>query len=245
MFGSANKYKKEKPFDNFYCYIWQGMGNNCNTYIFTDILPGEKPHIIIDPGVIASQFREQCFDSLVTSVESDGLRIEDIGLIINTHSHADHCQANELVIQKSNADVTLSEEEETFRHTIGERLNSMFGMKSPEFTPRFYLKEGNLKLGTDNKLVLQVVLAPGHSPGSVCLYWAERKALITGDVVFYGSVGRTDFPGGNTAELKTSIEKLSQFDVEYLFPGQSTELGSIIKGKADVEHNFQSIRLFF
>jgi hydroxyacylglutathione hydrolase len=245
MFGSATKYRQEKPFDNFYCYIWQGMGNNCNTYVFTDILPGDKPHIIVDPGIIASEFREQCFESLTEYIEKDGIRVEDIGLVINTHSHADHCQSNELIIQKSNADITLSEEEENFRHTIGKRLDAMFGMKPPEFTPLFFLKEGDLNLGDNNKLALQVIIAPGHSPGSACLYWPKHKALITGDVVFYGSVGRTDFPGGNTAELKESIDRLSQLDVEYLFPGHSTEFGSIINGKTNVERNFQSIKMFF
>jgi hydroxyacylglutathione hydrolase len=245
MYGSSNKYKHEKFFDNFYCYIWQGMGNNCNTYLFANVLPGARPHIIIDPGIIASEFREPCFDLLVSSIESDGLRAEDIGLIINTHSHADHCQADEPLVKKTNADIGLSEEEEKFRLTMGRRLDSMFGIKSPEFTTSFYLKEGDLKLGANNELSLQAILAPGHSPGSICLYWSKHKALITGDVVFYGSVGRTDFPGGNTALLKESIDKLSQFDVEYLFPGHSTEYGSIIAGKANVEHNFQSIKLFF
>jgi len=52
-------------------------------------------------------------------------------------------------------------------------------------------------LGQDG-LKMQVMLCPGHSPGSVCLYLPDSKVLITGDVVFYMSVGRTDFPGGST-----------------------------------------------
>jgi hypothetical protein len=60
------------------------------------------------------------------------------------------------------------------------------------------LAEGDLNLGRDEKQVnLTVIQTPGHSPGSICLYWAERKVLITGDLVFNGSVGRTDFPGGS------------------------------------------------
>jgi hydroxyacylglutathione hydrolase len=245
MIDSSNKYKKQNFFGNFYCYIWQGMGNNSNTYLFADVLEGEKRHVIIDPGIISSEFGENCFESLVSAIESDELRIEDIGLIINTHSHTDHCQSNELIVQRSNAEIALSEEDEQFRHTTGRKLDSMFGIRSPEFTTSLFLKEGDLKLGEKNGITLQVILVPGHSPGSICLYWPEHKALITGDVVFYGSVGRTDFPGGGTGQLKQSIDRLSELDVEYLFPGHSTEYGSIIEGKANVEHNFQAIKTFF
>jgi glyoxylase-like metal-dependent hydrolase (beta-lactamase superfamily II) len=147
-------------------------------------------------------------------------------------------------VGKSGAWVTLSEEEDEFRNTLGRKLYSMFSMKMPEFTPLFYLKEGDLNLGATSKAHLQVFLAPGHSPGSICLYWPEEKILITGDVVFYGSIGRTDFPSGSLSQLKQSIDRLSQLDVEYLVTGHSTELGNIVKGKQNVERNFQSVKLF-
>jgi glyoxylase-like metal-dependent hydrolase (beta-lactamase superfamily II) len=120
----------------------------------------------------------------------------------------------------------------------------MFRMKAPQFAPLFFLKEGTLDLGAKNKTDLQVLHTPGHSPGSVCLYWPDKKLLITGDVVFYGSIGRTDFPSGSLSLLKRSIDKLSQLDVECLVPGHSTEYGSIIKGKLNVERNFQAVKLF-
>jgi hydroxyacylglutathione hydrolase len=245
FYQSSNYYQPVRLVDNLYTYIWQGRGNNCNTCLFTNVLRGERPHVIVDPGIIVDEIGENCYENLVKAIEQDGFKIEDIGLIINTHSHADHCQANEMIIEKSKADVTLSEEEEEFRHTLGDRLNSMFGTPSPEFTPTFYLSEGNLNLGTENKLEIQVLLAPGHSPGSICLYWPKHKLLISGDVIFYGSIGRTDFPGGSITELKRSIDKLSQLDIEYLVPGHSTEYGNIIKGKSNIERNFQSVKLFF
>ena len=70
----------------------------------------------------------------------------------------------------------------------------------------------------------------------------DKKVLITGDLVFNGSVGRTDFPGGSITTLKQSIERVSQLDVEYLLPGHSTEMGSIVEGKRRVEQNFRAIR---
>ncbi len=237
-------YQSVKVADNLYCYIWQGRGNNCNTYLLANVLRGEHPHIIIDPGHTINELREPCLDTLVKAVEKDGFRIEDIGLIINTHTHPDHCQANEALIRRSQAIVTLSKEEDEYHRTIGERLYTMFGAKVPQFNPFFYLKEGNLSLGTKNKVNLQVLLTPGHSPGSVCLYWQENKVMITGDVVFYGSIGRTDFPGGSLSQLKKSIDRLSELDVEYLVTGHSTEFGAIVRGKQNVERNFQAVKLF-
>ena len=72
-----------------------------------------------------------------------------------------------------------------------------------------------------------------------------QKVLITGDAIFYGSIGRTDFPGGSLATLKKSIEKAAELDVEYLLPGHSTEYGALIDSKPKVERNFQMIRSFF
>jgi len=241
---SFSYYNPIKVAENLHCYIWQGNGNNCNTCLFTNVLRGEQPHIMIDPGHTTNELGEDCFSSLTKAIGADGFKIDDIGLIINTHSHSDHCEANESIIQRSNAKVTLSQEEEEFRQTLGKKMCSMFGIKPPQFTPFFYLKEGNLNLGASNKIELQILHTPGHSPGSICLYWPDNKLLITGDVVFYGSIGRTDFPGGSITELKKSIDKLSKLDVEYLVPGHSTELGSIIKGKKNVEHNFQAVKLF-
>ena len=244
MSQSSEYYKSVQLATSFYAYIWQGRGNNCNSCLFPNVLRGAHPHIIIDPGHITNEFGETCFAYLAKAMENDGFEVNDIGLIINTHSHPDHCQANEIIIEKNQAMVALSEEEESFRNTLGEKLYSMLGVEAPQFTPAFYLKEGELKLGDSNKLELQVFLTPGHSPGSICLYWPENKILITGDVIFYNSIGRTDFPSGSLSLLKESIDRLSYLDVEYLVPGHSTELGSIVAGKANVERNFREIKRF-
>ena len=244
VYGSA-RYESVQLADGFYCYLWQGMGNNCNSCLFANLLRGERPHVIVDPGHIVNERGEPCFDYLAKAIDGDGLKVDDIGLIVNTHSHPDHCQANEMLVAKNQALVTLSREEDEFRTTLGTRLSSMFGIKAPEFTPFFYLRDGVLDLGGKRKVSLQVFLTPGHSPGSVCLYWPDNKLLITGDVIFYGSVGRTDFPSSSLSQLKRSIDKLAQLDMEYLVPGHSTELGNIVKGKRSVERNFQSIKLVF
>jgi len=63
-------------------------------------------------------------------------------------------------------------------------------------------------------------------------------------VVFWSSIGRTDLPGGSPSQLRSSIDKLSQLDVEYLIPGHSTEPGKIIAGKQKVTQNFQMVKMF-
>ena len=244
VYRSSRPYKSVQLADELYCYIWQGRGNNCNTCLFANVLRGERSHVIIDPGHVTNEFGQTCFDYLTESMKEDGFRVDDIGLVINTHSHPDHCQANELVVKNSGAWIILSEEEDEFRSTLGEKMNSMLGVKVPQFTPLFYLKEGSLSLGTKNKVELEIFHTPGHSPGSVCLYWSDNKILITGDVVFYGSIGRTDFPSGSLSLLKKSIDKLSLLDVACLVPGHSTEYGNIVKGKLNVERNFQAVKLF-
>ncbi len=230
--------------DNLYCYIWEGMGNNCNAAFFPDVLRGERSHVLVDPGHIRKEFGEDCFASLTEAVEKDGFRVEDVGLVIGTHCHPDHFEASQLVTEKSDALVALSREEDEFYRTMGVRFYGMFGGEAPSIQPAFYLKEGDLDVGVKRKVNLKVLLTPGHSPGSISLYWPEEKILISGDVVFFASVGRTDFPGGSPSLLRKSIERLSQLDVEHLVPGHSTEPGKIISGKSKVERNFQMVKMF-
>jgi glyoxylase-like metal-dependent hydrolase (beta-lactamase superfamily II) len=178
-------------------------------------------------------------------MEGDGFKIEDVGLVIATHSHPDHIEATELVVAKSGALYTLSREEDEFYRTIGKAFFQSFGDKPMEVTPSFYLKEGDLSLGAkNNKVAAKVFLTPGHSPGSISLYLEEDKILVTGDVVFAGSIGRTDFPGGSPSLLRKSIDELSKLDAEYLVPGHSTEMGSIITGKDKVKRNFYTVKMF-
>jgi len=104
--------------------------------------------------------------------------------------------------------------------------------------PAFFLQEGDLVIGDK---AFQVILTPGHSPGSVCLYWPEKKALFTGDVVFSQSIGRTDLPGGSGRQLKESIMRLAELDVDILCPGH----GDVVTGRENVKKNFQMIRDFW
>jgi hydroxyacylglutathione hydrolase len=237
---SRSPYQSTRVADGIFCYVWQGRGNNCNSVVLANVLKGGKTHVLIDPGHINDEVREPCFDLLVNAMAQDKIKVEDVGLVINTHAHPDHCEADGLVIERSGAVVTMSKAEDEYRRSFGSRWQLD---KAPYLTPLFYLDEGNLQVGTQGPSKIEVFITPGHTPGSVCLYWPEQKLIVTGDVVFYGSVGRTDMPGGSQIQLKKSIERLSALDVEVLVSGHSTEYGAIITGKQNVVRNFQSIKL--
>ena len=236
---------------NFYCYIWQGMGNNCNTSLWCNVLRGKRPHVLVDPGHIYDELGEPCLDSLAQAMEKNGMSLDDVGLIIITHCHPDHFEAAPAIVEKSPAKenilIALSREEADFYRNLGNRFYPPAqGRDAALFEAHslLYLKEGDLTLGTDNKLNIQVLLTPGHSPGSISLYWKEKKVLISGDVVFFSSIGRTDLPGGSPSALRDSLARLSQLDVEYLIPGHCTQPGKLITGKEEVSRNFQMVRMF-
>ena len=192
---------------------------------------------MVDPGQTTNEMGETPFSDLVSALNRDEIDIKDVGLVINTHSHSDHCQANEdLLARNGRAYITLSQKEDDFRRGLGERMFSLLGMKPSLFEPLFYLREGNLNL-KDTKL--EVIPTPGHSPGSISLYSPQHRALLSGDVIFHGSMGRTDFPGCSLTALKQSIDRLSKFPVDYLLPGHM----DIVAGADKVERNFGLVKL--
>ena len=104
----------------------------------------------------------------------------------------------------------------------------MWGIQvEPAPDPQVFLKDGDTF--TFGKTELEVLFTPGHSPGSLSFYHRPTKQLIAGDVLFYGSIGRTDLPGGNFETLEKSIRtKLYTLEddvIVYSGHGQSTTIG--------------------
>lgn len=119
----------------------------------------------------------------------------NVKFIINTHYHFDHLLANKSVKEAAGGKILIHEKEKDF-------IN---------FEPDRFLKEGEvIKIGDES---LKVLLCPGHSKGSICLI--GNGFIFTGDVLFDGSCGRVDFPGGSAAEMKKSLEKLE----DIILPG--------------------------
>ncbi len=226
--------------DRFYGYFWQGYGNNCNSYIYC----GEKM-LLIDPGHIFNETGERCFDVLNRSLAADGIKLEDIELILCTHGHPDHVEAAGLIRERSGARLALHRDDDFFLENLAKRAVAADPAKGPSLSPDFYLQEGELKLGQPGAKadMIRVLHTPGHSPGAVCFYFPAEKTLITGDTVFENSIGRSDLPGGDFAALGRSVAALARLeDVELLLPGH---MGPV-KGAESIRSNFDLIqRMFF
>jgi len=209
---------------DLYVYEWTDfLENNCNSYFI-----GGSLGILIDPGL------KKFFPDLLDRLGEDGVREEHIRYVLNTHSHPDHFEGAVLFNGNSNVKIGLNREEQNFHEKSGKLLYSWFGLDIPEVEIDLDLPEGPLVV--DNE-PFEILLTPGHSPGSVCLYWPLRKALFCGDVIFNQNVGRTDFPGGSGELLKRSILSLSKLDVEHLLPGHM----DVITGAERVRRNFAQV----
>ncbi|MDP2953166.1 MAG: MBL fold metallo-hydrolase, partial [Chloroflexota bacterium] len=195
---------------------------------------------MVDPrsGRVVSMRQQPGLDSLLSLLAKDGIEAQDIGLIINTHAHSDHCESSPLLAQKSGALIALHpQDEESYLN----QMKRSYPGKDTRLEPDLYLEEGELRLGSPTGPSLKVVHTPGHSPGSVSLYWPERKALMGGDVMFYRNTGRFDLPGGDLETLRQSVARLSELDVEWLLCGHPYGHSGIIKGRKEVRDNFSFV----
>ena len=225
--------------NKIYGYPWQGMGNNCNTYLYA----GEKT-ILIDPGHFINEFRENCLVLLLSGMEADGFTPEMIDLIACTHGHPDHCESATVFREKYNTRLAMHKAEEEHMLSMARFLEQMTGQSSKPPAIDIYLQEGDLELGSgENKDIIKLYYTPGHSPGSLSFYFPDEQSLITGDVVFNGSIGRTDFPDGSMELMSRSVDMLSRIEgLEWLLPGHM----QLVKGEAAIQRNFVMIkRMFF
>ena len=231
--------------DDVYFYLWTGHGMNCNSVVLANVLPGAQPHILVDPGMTSTGMGERPLDALAEAMAADGLRIEDVGLVFGTHSHPDHYQAVDEVVKRTGAAVALSRAEDEFLRGAGGAFFGSFGKGSPTTRPSLLVEDGNLPVDSGSPSGIEVIVAPGHTPGCACLLLKDSGVLVSGDVVFPGSIGRMDFPGGSTSQMKRSIERLSALDIEYILPGHSSPSAPILAGRDNVARNFEMVRMFF
>ena len=164
-----------------------------NTYVVAD---ETKDCAIIDPGCCNDKERME----LVNIIEANGLKPL---LLLNTHCHIDHIPGNKFVFEKYGLLPEIHENELEIMH-LAPQYGKFFGFDCPESPePNKFLKPGDeVKLGNTT---FKVLFTPGHSPGSISFYSEPDKAVISGDVLFYRSVGRFDLPESNGKDLYNSL----------------------------------------
>jgi hydroxyacylglutathione hydrolase len=147
-------------------------------------------------------------DVLLEEAESHQLTIK---YIVNTHSHIDHAMGNKEMVRRTGAKIIIHEADARGLLNPPRDLLNMFGAeKSPPAD--ILVKDGDtIRVGD---VALQVIHTPGHSPGGMCLF--ADGMVFTGDTLFVGSIGRTDFPGCSYKDLEQSIRTRL-----YTLPGET------------------------
>ena len=193
-----------------------------NTYL---IINEQKLCWIVDPGMYDINETNRLF----SYISDNGLKPQSI---INTHTHIDHIFGVSDVMKKYDIPFGINEKDlPVLNAAVASAM--MFGLAfSNTPKPGFYIADNEvMKLGDDT---IEVRFTPGHSPGSVSFYHAEGNWVIGGDVLFSGSIGRTDLPGGNfdtlISSIKTQLLTLPEETVVYSGHGPATDVGSEKEG---------------
>jgi len=190
-----------------------------NTYVLYD---ETKECVIIDPGCYTKEEQQK----LVSFISDNNLKPVKL---INTHCHIDHVLGNNFVSQTYNLELGIHKDDlvtlnsvQTYCHLYGFEAYQL----SPE--PSYFLNEGDkVEFGNSE---LDVLFCPGHAPGHVVFYNPKQQFVINGDVLFQGSFGRVDLPGGDFSTLKHSITTkmfaLPDKTVVYTGHGGETTIGT-------------------
>jgi len=212
---------------NIHGFFWESMTqNNCNTYLIDG-----PTRILIDPGHI------DLFDHVRSGLDELGLSMEDIGLVICTHAHPDHIEAVRL-FKDTPARFAMGQAEWEWLKSMEQHIKTQLGTPLSAYTPEILIQEGQLSVGD---LQFEMFHTPGHSPGSICIYYPENHALFTGDLVFREGIGRTDLPGGDGRLIKESIKRVSKLDAHLLLSGH----GEAVSGADAVRRNFDNVESFW
>jgi glyoxylase-like metal-dependent hydrolase (beta-lactamase superfamily II) len=163
----------------------------CNCILLGDEETGEA--IVIDPGDEVSRIHRR-----LTTL---GLKLKQI---LVTHGHIDHIGGALKLKQLTGAPILLNDHDLP-QLAMMEMQAGWVGMATPETAPPDGSLEDGQLVGLE-RYPAQVLHTPGHTQGSVCLYFAPLKLLVAGDTIFEGSIGRTDLPGGNFDQIIHSIQ---------------------------------------
>ena len=189
-----------------------------NTYLLFD---ETNEAVIIDAGCIIEYENKQ----MKHFIEENNLTLRRV---LNTHLHLDHQFGNKYLFDNFGIAPEANQEDEFLLEKVVEQAAS-FGLKIAKEEQKLlrYIEDNEeLKFGNTT---LKAIHVPGHSPGSIAFYIEKEGVLFSGDVLFKGSIGRTDLPKGDYATLITSITKkllpLPDSTVVYSGHGPTTTIG--------------------
>lgn len=166
-----------------------------------------KQALVVDPGSDA--------EVILNFLDEHNL---EVAAYLLTHGHVDHVSAVAALCEARPAPVAIHPADGSWAFGEANEFVPYYG--SPDRPARLEreLEEG--QTWEDADLTYSVIETPGHTPGGVCFLFPEDNALIVGDTLFAGSVGRTDLPGGNSRVLKESLKRLQKMDDNItVYPG--------------------------
>ena len=189
-----------------------------NTFILWD---NTGDCIIIDPGCYEKNEELE----LVDFINKNNLNPVKL---INTHCHIDHILGNKFVSEKWDLELYINKIDLPLLEGSGD-IARMYGFENYKGSPypKHYLEEGDILEFGESKL--EILFTPGHAPGHICLFNKEGSFIVSGDVLFNGSIGRTDLPGGDfdtlIESIKTKLMTLQDETIVYCGHGPSTSIG--------------------
>lgn len=208
---------------NFVCNMLQ---ENC--YVVSD---ETKECVIIDCGAYYAEERK----AITNYIDAKGLKPKHL---IATHGHLDHNFGNNTIFEAYGLKVEISYDDVSLYVHSDQQAESFYGLKLDFEMPEHghLLKPDEIiKFGNSS---LKVMYTPGHSRGSVSLYDAADNTIFTGDTLFHGSIGRTDFTGGNMMQIIQSLRTLAQLPDEtvvYAGHGAQTTIGEEVANNPYVD----------
>lgn len=189
-----------------------------NCYVVSD---ETQECVIIDCGAFYPEERKAIVDYIQEN------KLKPVHLLV-THGHLDHNFGNDTIYATFGLKPEVSAQDESLMKHLKEQAETFYQLKLDyDFPPIGHFFEDDERIAFGNHQ-FEIILTPGHSRGSVTFYCAEEKVAFTGDTLFHGSIGRTDFKGGSMFQIINSLRFLAQLPDEVkVLPGhgQATSIG--------------------
>lgn len=161
---------------------------NCSVLWCTRTMRG----VLVDPGGDLPRLRQ--------AIEKVGMTVEKL---LVTHGHMDHCGMAGVLAEELGVPIEGPHRDDLFWLDQLDSAGAQFGIEGHRFVPDRWLEQGDTV--AFGEVTLDVLHCPGHTPGHVVFHHPQSRLAVVGDVLFAGSIGRTDFPRGNHADLVASI----------------------------------------